>query len=166
MMNPVEEFFTRRFLNLYGAPDAVDPAIFVAEYGNALAGTDVEILKAASDLVVRRHKYRNWPTVGECLDAVNTIAEQRAAQRLRTTPPQRDEREVPSKESQERVAALARETIEKMRNREIAQTRSFRDLPPVDRDAWEARFGKPRRNNEALLRALENREGCREIDHP
>lgn len=109
-MTPVEEYFTRRFMVLYGAPNTVDPAAFVAEYNKALAGTDADLLQIASDLVVKQHKFRNWPTVGECVEAVQITAvrrnQERAFSRWSTS---RDDYVAPSSDARVRVAALVAE---------------------------------------------------------
>lgn len=144
MTDPIEQFLTRRFLNLYGSPDAVDPAAFVAEYGKALRGTDASILEEASDRVVKQHKYRNWPTVGECTDMVNVVAEQRARERehknwgnTRVNP-----HPVPTAEQRARVDALLAETKDKLKAVDETRKGARVQLPPTDRDAWEARYGK------------------------
>lgn len=116
MSDPIKEFFTGRFLNLYGAPKAVDPAAFVAEYTKALKGTDRDILEAASDLIVRKHAYRNWPTVGECCKAVQEVAEQEYARKAWVSPPETADFPKPTPEAKAAVEALVSRTIGHLRS--------------------------------------------------
>jgi hypothetical protein len=109
--SPIEEHFTHRFLNLYGAPNVVDPAAFKAEYVRALAGTEPTLLKAASDRVVDGHTFRNWPTVGECVAAIKAVAAERAAHARTIAAAQPPEpRAEPAPEMRARVDVLLRQT--------------------------------------------------------
>lgn len=139
-MNPVEQFFTRRFMTLYGAPDTKDPAAFVAEYNKALAGTDDDILQAASDLVVRQHTFRNWPTVGECVEAVGIVATRRAAAEARSTPPWFTPRTTHSAESRARIAALVNETLAALKTMNPKPRIEPFDWSRTSKPAWEKRM--------------------------
>lgn len=62
--------FVKRMTALFGAPEAENPADVINEYVNVLAGQNEATLDRAADALARSHKFRNWPTVAECLDAV------------------------------------------------------------------------------------------------
>jgi len=62
--------FVGRMRALFGPPDADADAV-IDEYVNALAGQTAATLDKAADHLARTHKFRNWPTVAECLDAVS-----------------------------------------------------------------------------------------------
>jgi len=137
-MGPVEELLTSRFLNLYGPPDAFDVSLFVAEYTKALDGTEPDILREAADRIVRKHKYRNWPTVGECVEVVEEIAEQRMLARRREAWGYAPERRVePSQASKDRISTLVRGVADQLKSRDRPVRIS---LPAVDRNAWENRL--------------------------
>tara|TARA_R110000868_G_scaffold392290_2_gene662863 strand:- start:451 stop:933 length:483 start_codon:yes stop_codon:yes gene_type:complete len=61
--------FVGRMRALFGAPDA-DANAVIDEYTSVLAGQSEATLDRAADTLARTHKFRNWPTVAECLDAV------------------------------------------------------------------------------------------------
>ena len=130
----VRKLFTDRFFNLYGPAEAVDPKSFVGEYVHALAGNAAELLKPAADHVIAEHKYRNWPTVGECVAAVRTIAERAAAARLRAPPPV-EPRPIYSADARERVAALVEEAKASLTKATPPHPRP--KLPDVGREAFE-----------------------------
>jgi nucleoside-diphosphate-sugar epimerase len=137
-MSPVEEFVTSRFFNLYGPPDAFDPKAFVAEYAKALNGTDADILREASDRIVRKHKYRNWPTVGECVEVVQFIAEQRMlARRREAWGYGRDQHETPTPEAKARMDEIVKQAAEYL----TSVSKPVRmPLPAVDRESWNIRL--------------------------
>jgi hypothetical protein len=62
--------FTKRMLALFGVPDGTSVEDVVAEYANALRGHDETALQRAADRIARTRRIRAWPTVAECLDAV------------------------------------------------------------------------------------------------
>lgn len=150
-MNPVDEHFTQRFLNLYGAPDVVNPEAFVAEYDKALGGTDPSLLETASNALVKQHKYRNWPTIGECVAAVEAAALQRAQRREAETFNKTSDpcgpRKQNAQDSKDRVAAMIakargmrQETVDNL-NKKIARHKAeVIDWSQVSRPAFEARW--------------------------
>jgi hypothetical protein len=102
-MTPAE--FVARLHNHYGPPEhAPDAKALIADYRAALAGTDPAVLQAASDRLIRAHQYRNWPTVGECREAVTVACADHARKHRRYEPPAA--RVEPSAESKARVQAL------------------------------------------------------------
>ena len=62
--------FVKRLQALFGPPAEGDSEGTVSEYVNVLAGQSEQTLDRAADNLARTHKFRNWPTVAECLDAV------------------------------------------------------------------------------------------------
>ena len=62
--------FVNRLQSLFGPPPEGDSDAVVAEYINALGGQSETTLDRAGDHLARTHKFRSWPTVAECLDAV------------------------------------------------------------------------------------------------
>lgn len=144
MSTAVERCLTDRFLNHFGAPDVLDPKAYEAEYERALAGTAEDILFEAGSLVIKRHKFRNWPTVGECAAAVEQIAEERSAAKTRAAnnaKPAAPTWQEPTAEMKARVDALMRETIVKLKSMRPKPVKTA-PLPDVSRDAWETRFGQ------------------------
>lgn len=62
--------FVKRLQALFGPPCEGDTESIVVEYVSVLAGQSAATLERAADILARKHKFRNWPTVAECLDAV------------------------------------------------------------------------------------------------
>lgn len=137
-MGPVEEFLTSRFLLLYGAPDSIDPPAFAAEYAKALCGTAPDILREAADLIVKQHKYRNWPTVGECVEMVNSVANRRMNQRRREAwGYSREVHEPPTPEAKARIDQI----VQGVKQQLLSHDRPMRpSLPAIDRVAWDNRL--------------------------
>lgn len=140
----VNRCVVQRFINNFGAPDVADPNALMAEYENAraLIGASEEILIEAMNNLVWGHTYRNWPTVGECVAAVNAVIGKRAAAKgaYASSSWNDERRDEPTPEQRARVKELARQTVA---NLKVLGPRTS-DLPPlpdVSRPAWEARFG-------------------------
>lgn len=62
--------FVKRMTALFGAPDSETPDDVINEYVNALAGQSEASLERAADNIARERRIRAWPTVAECLDAL------------------------------------------------------------------------------------------------
>ena len=107
----VKELIIQRFLTLYGPPKTNDKKAFFAEYQRALGGVEPDILKAAADKAIDGHTYPSWPTIGEVVDAVRAVAEQRAMERLRVPQPV-EHRKEPSPEQKARVDALIQKAVQ------------------------------------------------------
>ena len=107
----VKELIIQRFLTLYGPPKTNDKKAFFAEYQRALGGVAPDILKAAADKAIDGHTYPSWPTIGEVVEAVKSVAEQRAMERLRMPQPV-EQRPEPSPEQKARVDALVRNALQ------------------------------------------------------
>lgn len=56
----------------YGLPDkdAAQAAKIIAEYARLMSGYSDNELSAAADLVLKRHRYRTWPSIAECIAAL------------------------------------------------------------------------------------------------
>ena len=141
MLSLTQRYLTDRFLNLYGVPDAVDPKAFVAEYDKALGGTEESLLKAAADQIVRDHKFRNWPTVGDCVAMVRTVATQRAMAKARSAPPEYARTVTHSAESRARVNALVKQALHAMRSQAAEAPKPVFDRwDQTTKPAWEERM--------------------------
>lgn len=138
--NLVNKHFTQRFLTQFGAPDTINPTAFTEEYCRALAGVEESILKEAGNLVIDQGKtFKNWPTVAECVRAVQDVAERREAARIRQTKPVPIKHRVePSEESKERIDALVKHTTSRLRQIDEAPKKS--NWTPADKAAWEKRL--------------------------
>lgn len=153
MSNPVAQHFTQKFLNLYGAPDAVDPKAYVEEYARALTGTDPEILRLASNRIVDGRiidgkAVRGWPSVGECVAAVKSVALRLEADRRSKAYAEQAAGKsdtVPMPDAKERVKALVKQAKSHLANADLE--RRLQNPPPALTDwkrgqkpAWEARM--------------------------
>jgi hypothetical protein len=144
-MSEFDHIVIKRFTTHFGPPATSDPRGLVADYRRELGSIPMEILRAAIDLVVRQHKFRFWPTIAEVLEAVAKVKadrerhnEWRAQQTyVLEDPPTR------SPEEKARVAAMVAATVEQLRK----ANRKPRTLPRTDREAWEARHGRPARSH-------------------
>lgn len=61
---------------LFGEPRTADPHSFLATYVNTLRGYDDDVLKVAAKNIAKSRKITAWPTIGECLDAIETAKHQ------------------------------------------------------------------------------------------
>ena len=78
-MSAVRDVVIRRFVTVFGEPKTDNSSAMVAEYERALRGTSPEVLQRAVDKLLRKTKFRVWPTIGECMDAVReAISDARA----------------------------------------------------------------------------------------
>lgn len=66
-----ERDFVRRLGAMFGSIDPSTAADTIAEYTSAMRGQSAATLGAAADILARQHKYRSWPSIAECLDAVS-----------------------------------------------------------------------------------------------
>lgn len=144
----VKEHIVQRFFTVYGNPKTNDKAAFFAEYEKALNGTDPEILRLAADLVIKQHTFTNWPTIGECVEAVKTVAERRHADRERSSPQKTTyyNHKKPTEEEKTRVANLVKGAVANLgkvhkRLMDDAASVDLSQWHPTDRNAWSNRFG-------------------------
>lgn len=106
-MSAFQTHIVERFIQLYGPPQTSNVPGFLADYERELAGIDQGILREASDILVRKHLYRNWPTIGECLAAVRDATYWREqAAKVRAAVKPEPARVVPPKPSIARVDAM------------------------------------------------------------
>lgn len=75
-MNDVAEIMLARFMTLYGEPKTNDIDAYMAEYVRALRGMSRQVLQGGTDRLVKSHKHRNWPTIGEAYDACQRAADE------------------------------------------------------------------------------------------
>jgi hypothetical protein len=68
-----------RFILLYGEPRADRPEAYLIEYAKVLSGYDQDVMLKAVDLVIRRHKFRTWPTLGEVCEACAEVSPSNSA---------------------------------------------------------------------------------------
>ena len=111
-MSAIRKHMIERFLLHYGAPKTDSKKEFFAEYERLLSGANPEIVREAADLLIRRHEFHVWPTVGECQKAIETVAVRRATARKMDQfnhQPPGERRERPTDESKVRVDALLKE---------------------------------------------------------
>lgn len=138
-LDQFDDCIVARFSRLFGDPATDNFEAFVADYRKALGGTSPTILQEASDLIVKRHKYRNWPTIGECVEAIHEIAEKHAARREAAKPAEPPPRQ-PTAQERARVAKLVEQCKANL------NARNFQPQPgkllAVDRIAWETRYGR------------------------
>jgi hypothetical protein len=76
----------KRLAIVFGEPKTEDPVGFLAEYANAFKGTPRDILDAAADVIIKQRKFRAWPTVAECLDAIDAARKQVVQNGIRLEP--------------------------------------------------------------------------------
>lgn len=72
--NPMVE----TLLAVFGEPRSPDPENFLRTYVNALKGPG-PVLDAAAQIILRSHRVSTWPTIGECLDAIELAGKQSKA---------------------------------------------------------------------------------------
>jgi hypothetical protein len=103
MTTHVYDHFLNRLLTLYGEPKTDNLELFFAEYVKALGGATADALGRGCDRLVKSHVYKGWPTVAQCIRAIED-----AAPRSRPAPEPPRGRE-PTEAERQRVAALTAE---------------------------------------------------------
>lgn len=140
----VNQHIIQRFITVYGAPATEDPKAFFAEYQKLLAGADAEIIKEASDLIIRRHTFRNWPTIGECNEAIQSVAARLAQDRARLANHPYEQRRTASPEAKARVEAMIAAALPKIAEAHkkipVAMTYKPMDWGQVAKPAFEQRW--------------------------
>lgn len=142
-MSPVRTFMIGPFLLHYGAPKTDAKKEFFAEYDRLLGGNDSDLIREAADMLIKKRTFHNWPTVGECQQAIEAVAVKKATARRMSEfskgTPQRAER--PTDESKSRVDALIQQA--KVALAKVEHNKSA--LPPMywkrgQKPAWEERM--------------------------
>ena len=138
-MTPVQQFVIKRFVNLYGAPNATDLPKFFGEYAKALGKVDGKRLEKAIDLVVSRNTFHIWPTPGVCVAAVSEVALAHERERDFANYKSADWRREPTKAEKARVREIAASCKESLAA-QAAETRSQEPgFAGIDRKAWTTR---------------------------
>lgn len=143
LIDPVDDLVIRRFATLYGPPTTDDAPAFIAEYHEALDGTDPDILRQAISVVVKRQTVPAWPVVGECVAAVNAAAQRRAAERGRERREAEPPRRQPTAEEKARVDALVKAMAAKLRGHRDSNpkaTMSTEEWARGAKPAWDERM--------------------------
>lgn len=132
-----------RLVRLYGPPTcgAGDTERFFDEYRKPLSKVSDELLQKAIDRVVEEQEGHFWPTVGTIVAATRTIAAELAADQRRQMIDNTPQYARPDPETRARVNSLVKDTLTAMNAKSPPRVK-FGDLPPVDREAWETRFGQ------------------------
>lgn len=55
---------------VYGVPDSPDPVAFLGKYAELLKRYSTTELEAGADRLISQRKFKSWPTVAECIAAV------------------------------------------------------------------------------------------------
>jgi len=67
----------QRLMIVYGEPDSGDPGAYLREVGRLLQGYTEAEQQEATDLVLKTHRGRQWPTPAECVNACIEVRDQR-----------------------------------------------------------------------------------------
>lgn len=146
----VYEHFLSRFLTLYGEPKTDDVDRFLAEYASALARFESRHLLAGASKLVSEHKFRSWPTIAECIDAVEVFA---PSNRPEPMPTYVVEQQTPQQKSNvQRLVAEFRKSIAN-RNREVITAREQKQPEPLSEEAKRAEFHRFITDGEARMYA-------------
>lgn len=71
---------------IYGPPQSADPIAYLDELAKMLAKYSEAVLEQATDMVLRTHRGRHWPTPSECVAACERVLEtERATSRQNGT---------------------------------------------------------------------------------
>ena len=140
-MTPVQKHILRRFTVLYGRPNTAGEEEFLAEYTRALGGVEDSRLMAASDLIVREHKFLCWPTVAECLGALRRVLfeRQREAELRGYQTQPRETRRAPTEASKVLVAGMVAKLKADMAALDDSRRIKRALPPPTDRERWATR---------------------------
>lgn len=74
MTTHVHTHILARFITLYGEPKTDNIETFFDEYIRALKGYAPERLVRAINLVVEKHRFSSWPTIGEVIEVLDDTA--------------------------------------------------------------------------------------------
>lgn len=72
----------KRLTAVYGAPETPNPDGFMAEYTRQMRNFVESECEAAADDLIAKRKYKTWPTVKECLDALEDVRRRQTNKRL------------------------------------------------------------------------------------
>jgi hypothetical protein len=95
MEDPAVAELMERLVLMYGPPPVQRQSLaaYAAEWRRALGGTRPDLLREATDRLIRTRRYRTWPTIGDVVHAVGQVGAERAlaAQRAAEAEQQRQE---------------------------------------------------------------------------
>lgn len=83
-MQHVIDNMLRRFMSVYGNPDTENVDVFLAEYARILKGYSASELNGAADRILRKHKFRTWPSIAECVNSCEEVRAKAKAEAPRT----------------------------------------------------------------------------------
>lgn len=112
-MSAVIDLMLSRFTTLYGEPKTENLSAFMGEYVSALRNASPDVLRAATDALIRTNTHRSWPTIGRCMEAVTLAADERAPRDKTSTSYRRSLVAPPSAEELEK-RRLAKEWRDQM----------------------------------------------------
>jgi hypothetical protein len=69
-MSPQTNILLEQLGVVYGAPDSPDPAAFIAAYAKHMARYTRAELEAAADRIICTRKSKTWPSVADCIAAI------------------------------------------------------------------------------------------------
>ncbi len=148
MSGNIETHVIERFLARYGEPKHTNPEDFMAEYVRQLFGTPTEVLIQAVQRVIDTHHGPIWPGIRACRQAISDVT---AGGRKMPKP---SYSEIPKNSSIAKptpfildgksIEELLAEHRTRMGEVDVRRkgTRQNCTLPSVNREAWEARYGK------------------------
>lgn len=85
MSEPVKNPLLARLMGVYGRPkETEDVNAFMAEYARAMRGYVDSELNEAADLLLAKRKYKTWPSIAECVEAVEDVRLKRRSQTAAT----------------------------------------------------------------------------------
>lgn len=72
-----------RLLTVYGTPkETNDATAFMGEYARQMRGFVDSELDEAADVLLAKRKYKTWPTIAECLEALEDVRRRATTKRL------------------------------------------------------------------------------------
>lgn len=152
MTQHVYEHFIDRLQLLYGEPKTNDVERFYAEYASALSRFEPRHLSAGASKIIGSHKFRSWPTVAECIDAVEVFAPSKRPDVLPTPAV-----EIQTQQQKSNVQKLVTEFRQSMssRTREVITARESWNAEPaqLSEEANRAQLARFIRDGEARMYA-------------
>jgi len=71
--SPKTNLMLQRLGVIYGVPESTDPQAFVAEYAHLTRQYVDSELEEAAERLLKTRKYKTWPTVAECVNALEDV---------------------------------------------------------------------------------------------
>lgn len=70
---PKTNVMLQRLGVIYGVPESTDPQAFVAEYARMMRQYVDSELEEAAERLLQTRKYKSWPTIAECINALENV---------------------------------------------------------------------------------------------